>query len=49
MTESALHVEFASFTPATSGSLGIEATIFYSRLADLLPIKHAIAYKKMLS
>ena len=28
MTESALYVEFASFTPATFGGLGIEATIF---------------------
>ena len=48
MTESALYVEFTSFTPATFDGLGIEATIFYNRLTDLLSVQHAIAYKKML-
>ena len=36
-------MECGSFTPlvfSTFGGLGREATIFYSRLADLLPKKH---------
>ena len=38
------NVESASFTPlvfSTFGGLGREASIFYSRLADLLAIRHA--------
>ena len=45
-------VESASFTPlvfSTFGGLGREASIFYSRLADLLAIRHATQYSQMLS
>ena len=45
-------VESASFTPlvfSTFGGLGREASIFYSRLANLLAIRHAIQYSQMLS
>ena len=45
------NVEFGSFTPlvfSTFGSLGREATIFYSRLADLLAGKHNTHYAHML-
>jgi len=46
------NVEFASFTPlvfSTFGGLGREATIFYSRLADLLSIKNDLFYNQTLS
>ena len=46
------NVEFASFTPlvfSTFGGLGREATIFYSRLADLLSRKHDTCYNHTLS
>ena len=45
-------VESASFTPlvfSTFGGLGREATIFYSRLANLLAVRHNIQYSQMLS
>ena len=45
-------VESASFTPlvfSTFGGLGREASILYSRLADLLAIRHATQYSQMLS
>jgi len=45
-------VEFASFTPlvfSTFGGLGREATVFYSRLADLLSVQRGIPYNKILS
>ena len=45
-------VESASFTPlvfSTFGGLGREATIFYSRLASLLAVRHNIQYSRMLS
>ena len=45
-------VEFASFTPlvfSTFGGLGREASIFYSRLADLLASKHSSDFSHMLS
>ena len=45
-------VESASFTPlvfSTFGSLGREATIFYSHLANLLAVRHNIQYSQMLS
>jgi len=45
-------VEHGSFTPlvfSTFGGLGREATVFYSRLADLLSKKHSTPYTKMLS
>jgi len=45
-------VECGSFTPlvfSTFGGLGREATVFYSRLADLLSNKHGTSYAKTLS
>ena len=45
-------VESASFTPlvfSTFGGLGREATIFSSRLANLLAVRHNIQYSQMLS
>ena len=45
-------VESASFTPlvfSTFGGLGREATISYSRLANLLAVRHNIQYSQMLS
>ena len=45
-------VESASFTPlvfSTVGGLGREASILYSRLADLLAIRYATQYSQMLS
>ena len=45
-------VEHGSFTPlvlSTFGGLGREATVFYSRLADLLSKKHSTPYTKTLS
>ena len=46
-------VEFVSFTPlvfSTFDGLGREATVFYSRLADLLSVKRATPYiDRMLS
>ena len=45
-------VEFASFMPlvfSTFGGLGREASIFYSRLADLLASKHSSDFGHMLS
>ena len=45
-------VESASFTPlvfSTFGGLGREATIFYSRLANLLAVRHNIQYSQLLS
>ena len=45
-------VESASFTPlvfSTFGGLGREATIFYSRLANLLAVRRNIQYSQMLS
>ena len=44
-------VECGSFTPlvfSTFGGLGREATVFYSRLADLLSKKHGTPYPKTL-
>ena len=41
------NVESTSFTPlvfSTFGSLGREASIFYSCLADLIAVRHAIQY-----
>jgi len=45
-------VDCGSFTPlvfSTFGGLGREATVFYSRLADLLSKKHGTSYTKTLS
>ena len=45
-------VEYGSFTPlvfSTFSGLGREATVFYSRLADLLLRKHGTSYAKTLS
>jgi len=45
-------VEHGSFTPlvfSTFGGLGREATVFHSRLADLLSKKHSTPYTKTLS
>ena len=45
-------MECGSFTPlvfSTFGGLGREATIFYSRLADVLSKKHGTPYIKTLS
>ena len=45
-------VEHGSFTPlvfSTFSGLGREATVFYSRLADLLSKKHSTPYTKILS
>ena len=45
-------IEFALFALlvlSTFGGLGREATIFYSRLADLLSIKHSSDFSHMLS
>jgi len=45
-------VEHGSFTPlvfSTLGGLGREATVFYSRLADLLSKKQSTPYTKTLS
>ena len=46
------YVEAASFTPlvfSTTGGMGREATIFYSRLADLLSRKDNLPYSQFLS
>ena len=43
-------IEFVSFTPLvflTFGGLGKEATIFYSRLAELLASKHSSDFGHM--